>query len=140
MINHLCRRASDCWKDRRNYRQMFSRVWVFVALLIWTFAIAVAQHVTADPQKTVSLSEHADEIISYQMFVILALAGGYVTVISWVFLTNIRDLKHSIREGQQLLLDGQKSLKKDISKKVSIQVHNAICKQGKITYEEHMED
>lgn len=96
--------------DRRNRVQHVSLVFLFVV-------IVVASAYAADKATgTESLAEHSTAIIGAETYIILALAAALVGVAIW----NFKDIKNTIRENHN-------ELKGELKRKVSIQVHNAIC-------------
>ncbi len=70
---------------------------VFLYLLVWVGAVAVA---ATDPKVIIPtpLSEHADQIMSAQMYIILVLVGLVQGLISFIFLSSVNDLKKSVRK------------------------------------------
>ena len=121
------RTVKTCWSERREHVQIVSKWLSLVALGIWTTAIAVAIPGSQPATTTVPLAEHAEQIMSAQMYIILALAGGYIAIVSYIYVSNIKDLKTSIRSHHDTMKAEVVAINNTLKGKVSIQVHNAIC-------------
>lgn len=106
MTDRLC--------DRRNRVQHIS--FVIVAVIVIGLASASIAAQVGKGTGEESLTEHSGVIIDVQAYFIVILCAALVGLVLW----NVKDLKNTMRTNHH-------ELKKEINKKVSIQVHNAIC-------------
>ena len=138
MIGQIYKYTFNCWNDRRSHVQSFGKLLTFIAMLVYMTAVAIAASTAKDATGVSSLDEHAQAIMSAQMYIILALAAGYVGIVSYVFLSNIKDLKNSIRDNTAALKADHATLRHEIehdkaeltemiADRVTIQMHNTIC-------------
>ena len=108
--------------DRRNKKQRISLLLVMVPMAV-SFVMAAAGSIPRSVNAVQgtgeeSLAEHSTAIIDVMAYLILALCSGLVALVLW----NIRDIKESARKHHE-------EIKKELRKKVSIQVHNSICEK-----------
>lgn len=100
--------------DRRNRVQHVSLVIVSLIILICITAAMAGQA----PQSTgeESLMEHGKVVIDSLVWYAIIVSGGLVGLVLW----NVKDMKNTMRSNHE-------ELRKELKKKMSIQLHNAIC-------------
>ena len=126
MLRRVHGKLYTCWNDKRTHAQMVGKVLTLLALLVYWTTLAIALTSSSSPSAS-SLTEHADEIMSVQMYIILALVSGYVAIITWTFLNQIGTIKRENRESITRIEKSVERIEASVKSKVSIQVHNAIC-------------
>jgi flagellar biosynthesis protein FlhB len=99
--------------DRRNRVQHISMV-IVVVIVLGVFTAAMASMVKSTGPD--SLDEHSGVVIDAMVYIILALAAGLVGLVLW----NVKDMKNTMRANHE-------ELRHELKKKMSIQLHNAIC-------------
>lgn len=100
--------------DRRNRTQHISMVIVGIIILICIGAAVAGPPAPGTGEE--SLAEHSKVVIDTMVYIILTLAGGLVALVLW----NVKDMKNTMRTNHE-------ELKSELKKKMSIQLHNAIC-------------
>jgi hypothetical protein len=102
--------------DRR-YRVQHISLIITALIVVGICAVALGA-VPARSTDMESMTEHSTVVINSLVYGILAISGALVALVLW----NVKDMKSTMRANHI-------ELKKEINKKVSIQMHNAICEK-----------
>ena len=97
--------------ERRNRVQHVS-AGILILISVSVFAVIAF----ANEKGAKSLDEHSGVVMDLLVWAFLIVASALVGLVLW----NVKDLKNSIRLNHE-------ELRREIKKKMSIQLHNAIC-------------
>jgi hypothetical protein len=119
------------WNDRRSTPVRCAFLGTIFFLLIWYVALSYAANVKPEDTGTDSLIEHARVIMGAQMYVILALAGGFIGMVSWIFLYIVQDIKRTVRANHADMKEVIAEIREHMDLKLDKADHDRICSTKK---------
>lgn len=118
------------WKlycDRRCRKQAWSRVLLITAFIIFMVAIAIAGDIENSIVKLSATDEHIKDVMLILIESFVGLGGLFVTIVGWVFVSNIKDIKNATRRLEDKLDSHIDSFSKDLSGKIGRDEHDKKC-------------